>query len=127
MFATRMLDVSVARAQSENACTQETIKGTYLYHGEGVAVHEGKVVPYAEAGVWTLDGKGNTEGVISISMDGKPFATRQAGSGATYEHVGNCVYAVKDEFGFEVDLYTTPTGSPMTYYAPGFSGVMLKQ
>ena len=29
--------------------------------------------------------------------------------------------------GFQVDLYTTPTGTPMTYYAPGFSGVQLKQ
>jgi hypothetical protein len=99
IFATWTLDMGMAKAQSETACTLETIAGTYLYHGEGVTVNEGKVVPYAEAGVWTLDGNGNAEGVISASMDGKAFTTRQAMT-ATYEHAGNCVYAVVDEFGF---------------------------
>lgn len=126
LIANVIPEVGIAKAQSENECTLETIAGTYLYHGEGVTVNEGNVVPYAEAGVWTLDGKGNAEGVISASMDGKAFTTRQAMT-ATYEHAGNCVYAVVDEFGFEVDLYTTPTGTPMTYFAPGFSGVQLRQ
>lgn len=118
--------VGVAKAQSENACTMETVAGTYLFHGEGTTVSEGEVLAYAEAGVWTLDGNGNAEGVMSASMDGEAFTTREPIT-ATYEHTGNCVYAVVDEFGFEVDLYTTPTGTPMTYFAPGFSGVQLKQ
>lgn len=119
-------NLGVAQAQSESACTLETIAGTYLFHGEGTTVSEGEVFAYAEAGVWTLDGSGNATGVMSASMDGEAFTTREPLT-ATYEHAGDCVYAVVDEFGFEVDLYTTPAGTPMTYFAPGFSGIQLKQ
>ena len=115
-----------AKAQSEDACTLETVAGTYLFHGEGTTVSEGEVLAYAEAGVWTLDGSGHATGVMSASMDGEAFTTREPLT-ATYEHAGGCVYAVVDEFGFEVDLYTTPAGTPMTYFAPGFSGVQLRQ
>lgn len=126
LLATRTLSIGVAKAQSQNACTLETVKGTYLFHGEGVTVSEGEVRPYAEAGVWTLDGNGNAEGVISASINGEPFATRQAFT-ATYEVQPDCVYAVVDEFDLTFDLYTTPTGTPMTYFSPSFSGVQLKQ
>lgn len=125
-LAKRTLSVGIALAQTQHACTLETLRGTYLFHGEGVTVSEGEEHSYAEAGVWTLDGNGNAEGVISASMDGVPFATRQAFT-ATYEVEPGCVYAVADEFGIQVDLYTTPTGTPMTYFSPGFSGVQLKQ
>lgn len=126
LLAGRTMNVGVAKAQAQNACTLETVAGTYLFHGEGVTISEGEVLAYAEAGVWTLDGQGNAEGVMSASMDGEAFTTREPLT-ATYEHAGNCVYAVVDEFGFEVDLYTTPAGTPMTYFAPGFSGVQLRQ
>ena len=126
MFANRTLNIGVAKAQAQNACTLGTVNGTYLFHGEGVAMSEGEVRPYAEAGTWTLDGNGSATGVISASIDGEPFATQQAFT-ATYEHVWNCVYAVVDQFDFTFDLYTTPAGTPMTYFSPGFSGVELKQ
>lgn len=126
MLAKQTLAVGVVKAQPQATCTLETVRGTYLFHGEGATVSEGAVRPYAEAGVWTLDGNGNAEGVISASIDGEPFATQQAFT-ATYEHAGNCVYAVVDQFDIRVDLYTTPTGTPMTYFSPGFSGVQLKQ
>lgn len=126
MFATQMSDIGVARAQSENECTLETIAGTYIFHGEGVTVSEGKVLPYAEAGMVTIDSNGKGEGVVSASTDGASFATRQAFA-VTYEHVGNCVFSAVDEFDLQFDLYTTPTGTPMTYFSPGFSGVHLKQ
>ncbi len=119
-----MLNAGVVKAQG--GCTDETIKGTYLFQGLGTTVSDGAVRPYAEAGTWTLDGKGNATGIISASIDGVSFATEQAFT-ATYKHVGNCVFAVVDEFGLKVDLYTTPTGTPMTYYSPGFSGIQLKQ
>lgn len=125
-LAHRELGLGVAQAQSESGCTLETVAGTYLFHGEGTTVSEGKVLAYAEAGVWTLDGSGHATGVMSASMDGEAFTTREPLT-ATYEHAGGCVYAVVDEFGFEVDLYTIPAGTPMTYFAPGFSGVQLRQ
>ena len=126
MLAQQTISVGVAKAQTQDDCTLETVVGIYLFHGEGTTVDEGNVRQYAEAGVWTLDGNGNAEGVISASMDGEAFATMQPFT-ATYELKSGCVYAVVDEFGFQVDLYTTPAGTPMTYFAPGFSGVQLKQ
>lgn len=59
MLAGRTINMGVANAQSQNICTLQTIAGSYLFHGEGVAVSEGEVLPYAEAGMWTFDGKGN--------------------------------------------------------------------
>lgn len=102
-----------------------TVVKNSQYWGDAL-VNEDEVRPYAESGIWTLDGNGNATGVISGSIDGVPFATRQAFT-ATYEHVADCVYAVVDEFDLQVDLYTTPTGTPMTYFSPGFSGTHLKQ
>lgn len=117
---------NTGEVKAQSTCTLETIKGTYLFQGEGVTVSEGKVLPYAEAGTWTLDGNGNAAGVVSGSIDGVPFATRQAFT-ATYELSSDCVYTVKDEFDLTFDMYTTPTGIPMTYFSAGFSGVQLKQ
>ena len=116
----------VDEVNAQGTCTLKTIKGTYIFEAEGVVVSEGEVVPYAEAGVWTLDGEGNAEGIISGSMDGVPFATRDAFT-ATYTLDSGCVYAVVDAFGLQLDLYTTPSGRTMTYFAPGFSGTQIRQ
>lgn len=126
MLAQQTLNVGVAKAQSQDVCTLETIAGTYLFHGEGVTVSEGEVLPYAEAGMVTFGRDGKGEGTVSASMDGEPFATRQAFT-VTYEHVGNCVFSAVDEFDLQFDMYTTPAGTPLTYFSPGFSGVHLKQ
>jgi hypothetical protein len=121
-----MLPINMGTVRAQASCTLETIKGTYIFQGVGVVMNEGELRSYAEAGVWTLDGSGNASGVISASMNGVPFATRQAFT-ATYEHTSDCVYSVVDEFGLTFDMYTTPTGIPMTYFSPGFSGIQLKQ
>lgn len=119
------LSAGAANAQSE--CTLSTIQGTYTFEAQGVHVEEdGSVLPYAEAGVWTLDGEGNAAGIISASTNGMAFARREAFT-ATYELTSNCVYAVVDQFGLEVDLYASPDGSRIMYFSPGFSGTMLKQ
>ncbi len=117
---------SVDEVNAQGTCTLKTIKGTYIFEAQGVVVSEGEVVPYAEAGVWTLDGEGNAEGIISGSMDGVPFATRDAFA-ATYALEEGCVYSVVDAFELQVDLYTTPSGRTITYFSPGFSGTMYRQ
>ena len=111
---------------AEGNCSLKTIKGTWLFQAEGVVIEDGQVVPYVEAGVWTLDGKGQTTGIISGSINGVSFATREV-TRATYTHVGNCVYSVEDDLGFQLDMYTTPGSKIMTYYAAGFSGLQIKQ
>lgn len=128
LFATLLVvgALTAGEAQAQGECTLDTIRGTYIFEGQGVTVEDGNVLPYAEAGIWTLDGEGNASGFISASRNGEPFARREAFT-ATYEHTVDCVYAVVDQFGFEVDLYTSPSGNNMTYFAPGFSGTQVKQ
>jgi hypothetical protein len=124
MFVLPVLSAGEVKAQG--TCTLETIKGTYLVQGVGLVMNEGELRPYAEAGTWTLDGNGKAAGVISASIDGVSFATRQAYT-ATYELSSDCVYTVVDEFGLTFDMYTTPTGTLITYFSPGFSGIQYKQ
>ena len=118
--------LSTKEVNAEDNCTLSTLKGTYLFQGQGVVIEDGKVVPYAEAGTWDLDGKGNAAGVISGSKGGVPFAAADAFT-AAYKLKSGCVYTVVDEFGFELDLYTTRAGKTITYFAPGFSGTQYKQ
>jgi hypothetical protein len=110
---------------AKNTCTLATIKGTYLFEAQGVVVQDGKVHPYAEAGTWTLDGKGNAAGVISGSIDGVPFATSDTFT-ATYTLESGCVYSVVDAFDLHLDLYTAPNGKTITYFSAGFSGTQYR-
>jgi hypothetical protein len=112
---------------AQGNCTLQTIEGTYIFEARGSNIDEdGNMLPYAEAGIWTLDGEGNAAGLISIGIDGENFVTKEPFT-AKYEVVSDCVFEATDEFGLVVDLYTTPSGSTVTYYSPGFSGTMFKQ
>ena len=111
---------------AQGTCTLKTIKGTYIFEAQGTISDDGNVQSYAEAGIWTLDGKGKAAGVISVGIAGKNFVTKEPFT-ANYKVVSDCVYEVTDEFGLVVDLYATRSGSTITYYSPGFSGTMFKQ
>lgn len=107
-------------------CSLATLKGTYLFHAQGVIADTDGVQSYAEAGTWTLDGAGNAEGIYSAGLGGQTIANRQSFT-ATYEVVSGCTFAafapIGDEI-FEFHLFTTPTGAMVTYYSDGFSGTM---
>jgi hypothetical protein len=111
---------------AQDDCTLTTLTGTYIFQARGVITDTGELRPYAEAGTWTLDGNGNAEGVASISIDGTALARREVFS-ATYAHDSGCVFSAEDAFGLEFDLYTTPSGTTITYSSPGFSGTMFRQ
>ncbi len=118
--------LSTKEVNAQGNCTLNTIKGSYLFQAQGVVIQDEKVRPYAEAGTWTLDGKGSAAGIISGSIDGVPFAARDAFT-ATYKLESGCVYSVVDAFGLKLDLYTNPAGKTMTYFSAGFSGTQFKQ
>ena len=87
------------------------------------------MLPYAEAGNQTFDGKGNFEGFFSASLNGELIASQEFFTG-TYRHEGNCVYTNFAPVGGEVlefHLYTTPKGTNLSYSAPGLSGRAMKQ
>ena len=110
-------------------CSLNTIKGTYVFAAHGVMNDGQNVLPYAEAGIWTLDGKGNAQGVFSASLNGVPIATQEAFT-ATYQQESGCVFTAFAPVGNEVlafHLYTTHEGETITYFAPGFSGTQFKR
>ena len=112
---------------AQGNCTLKTIKGTYVFEAQGTILDEdGNVQSYAEAGIWTLDGEGNAAGFISVGIDAENVVTKEAFT-ANYARVSDCVFFVTDEFGLEVDLYSTRSGQTITYYSPGFSGTMYRQ
>src|SRR6476646_3962818 len=82
---------SEARAAGKDACTLGTLRGTYVYAAHGVLNDGQAVLPYAEAGTWTLDGAGHAQGVFSASLNGTTFASQQAFT-ATYRHETGCIY-----------------------------------
>ena len=119
-----------ANAASDHECSLTTLNGTYLFRGQGVLLGEDGPLPYAEAGLWTLDGAGNANGVYSGSLNGEAIANAQSFN-ATYQVVTGCAYTAFSPLGAEenvqFDLYTTPTGDMITYYSAGFSGTMWRQ
>jgi hypothetical protein len=118
--------LSSEEVYAQSNCTLKTIQGTYIFEAQGVITDAGEARPYAEAGIWTLDGAGKAAGFISIGINGENFVNREVFT-AEYELVSDCVYKVTDQFDLVVDLYTTRMGSTITYYSPGFSGTMWKQ
>lgn len=118
--------LNVWQVNAQDTCTLETISGTYIFHAQGSVVEDGVVSPYAEAGVWTLDGAGNAVGVLSASINGEAFARREPFN-ATYALDSGCAFSVQDAFGLEFDLYASADGSNIMYFSPGFSGTMIRQ
>ena len=113
----------VSAAPGKDRCTLSTLTGTYVFAGQGVVVDGGAVVPYAEAGVWTLDGAGKAKGFFSASINGVTFASRKELT-ATYKHEGNCVYTAVDSETLKFDLYLSDKGDTITYFMAGVSGTM---
>jgi sugar lactone lactonase YvrE len=106
----------------QETCTLSTLKGTYVFQGTGAVIQEEAILPYAEAGMLTVDGEGNATGVVSQSINGEPVVRMEPFT-ATYAVASGCAYTVALGEGVEVDLYATPSGETMTYFAPGVSGI----
>jgi hypothetical protein len=116
-------------AQDPSKCTLKTIQGTYLFEARGVVRDGQKVLPYAEAGTWTLDGVGKAQGAYSASVDGEVIAGQEPFT-ATYKLKSGCVFTALAPVGdqmIEFHLYTNDQGTTMTYFSPGVSGAMFKR
>lgn len=123
------IDGAETLSMSAMDCSLETLHGTYLFQAQGVIADGDGAHPYAEAGVWTLDGAGNGEGVFSAGLASNTIVNRQHFT-ATYEVVSGCAFAAFAPIGdenFEFHLFTSPAGAMITYYSDGFSGTMWRQ
>jgi hypothetical protein len=121
--------LSTKAANAQDTCSLDTIKGTYIWEGQGVFIDGDSALPYAEAGIWTLDGEGNAQGTFSGSI-GTEIIDKQSFT-ATYTHISDCVFVVVAPVGdnefVSFDFFTTPSGDIMTYFGPGFSGTHTRQ
>ena len=120
---------AVSAADDVAKCTLKTLKGTYVFAAHGV-LNDGKtVLPYAEAGTWTLDGQGHAHGIFSASLNGLTIADQEAFT-ATYRLESACVFTAFAPVGnelLEFHLYPTDQGATMTYFTAGVSGSQFKR
>lgn len=95
-----------ANAHGDHAgCSLETIKATYAIHSEGQFLGPGPfpVGPIGEAGIVTLDGKGNLIGQTTLNISGTSFPTSFTG---TYKVNSDCTttFVVQTGFGTTLNL-----------------------
>jgi hypothetical protein len=106
------LAVQAAASAQPSACSNATLKGTYLYNHSGVL--DGK--PYAESGREVYDGKGGI--VLSFKgSDGSGGVER-----ATYRISADCIGTATYPDGQKATSFISPDGSRFTYTitaAPG--------
>ena len=118
-------EVTVKSVPTE--CTLETIKGTYIFEGQGsLILDEETTVPYSEAGIWSLDGKGNAEGVFSANVGPDRILEEFVGTYTQNPGYSGCAFTViapiSDQEFTQFEFYASPSGDMMTYFGPGFSG-----
>jgi hypothetical protein len=124
-----VLSGDVSADQGKDRCSLNTLKATYVFAAHGVLNDGQAALPYAEAGTWTLDGKGGATGVFSASLNGETIESLSAFS-ATYQHKSGCVFTALAPLGTELlefHLYTTDQGATITYFTAGVSGVMYRR
>jgi len=92
------VEIETVQAQGKANCTLAGIAGTFGIQASGLFLGVGSV---AFDGVFTLDGKGNVNGVESGSLDGAVF-TRQPLSG-TYTIASNCTGTMTTKIGSQTE------------------------
>ena len=113
-------------AKDENAsrakCSEATLKGTYLFAYDGVAIKGDEQIPFAVAGYDVFDGNGNINSVSSFNVNGK--ITRKEHTSGTYSVNADCTGTSTFTDGTQFNLVTTPDGRMHTYVQTKPSGVV---
>jgi hypothetical protein len=132
---------AVAHAQSDpgNACTDQTVVGTYGFNGQGVlGFGTAQAIQAAETGMATADGFGNLAGSVTFSLNGNILRTPFTG---TYQVNPNCSISETITFGSqvrhqegvivlngrEIDFIATDPGSLVTRVAKRVSPLAVNQ
>jgi hypothetical protein len=98
---------------SRSACRTATLKGTYLFAGNGWTVSHGKATPTAFAGSEHFNGAGRVAGSSTFSSDGTIFP-RSAFTG-TYTVSAGCTGTLTIGTTLHFDLYLARSGAMFTY------------
>ena len=96
-LATVLLLAATAGKAQAAGCTNASLSGAYGYLLPGSLTEQGSLVPYADMGGWTADGKGNISGSGTQSFAG----TIQQGTGLSGTYIVNtdCTGSVSLTYG----------------------------
>ena len=95
-------------ATAASYCSNATLKGTYLYSGQGA--QRGQIKAYLETGMETYDGMGK---VVNMYSNSESLTTNH--DTGTYVVNGNCSGTVKYSSGTVLTIFVNPTGGNFTY------------
>jgi len=102
-----------ARQTDSASCSLTTLKGTYLFAGDGWQVSGGTTTPLAFAGSERFDGAGHVHGISTSSFGGT--ITRGSAFTGTYTVAANCTGTLAIGTTLHFDLYIAPSGSRFSY------------
>jgi len=94
-------------------CGLSTLKGTYLFAGDGWSISGTGAVPLAFAGSERFDGAGNLKGVSSTNFNGTP-SSHNAFTG-TYTVASDCSGTFTIGGTLHFDMYLDPNGDSFVY------------
>ena len=100
----------------ENAgakCSEATLKGTYLFDGDGVEIKDNEQLPFALAGYEVFDGNGKVKTVFSANLNGE--ITRNETLSGTYSVEADCTGTATYSDGTRDDQFIAPDGSEFTF------------
>jgi hypothetical protein len=112
-----VLAMGTVYAEDDNAsrakCSDATLKGTYLFAQDGVAISGKDKGPFALAGYEVFDGNGKVKGVQSANINGE--ITRNERFSGTYSVKADCTSTVTYSDGSRYDQFIAPDGSELTF------------
>jgi hypothetical protein len=113
-----VLTVGAGYAKGENTskakCSEATLKGTYLFAGDGVAIKGDDQLPFSYAGYEVFDGNGKVKQVLTLNINGKKVIHKETLSG-TYSVEADCTGTATYSDGTREDQFIAPDGSQLTF------------
>ncbi|WP_018681431.1 hypothetical protein [Actinokineospora enzanensis] len=94
-------------------CSKATLRGVYLFAGNGWSVTGGGAVPLAFAGSERFDGTGGLTGTSTSNFNG--VASPRAAFTGTYSVNADCTGAFTINGTLHFDLYLDPSGDSFAY------------
>ena len=101
------------KAESEKGCSLETLNGSYQFSAAGFITAGPLAGPYAEAGRFTADGRGNFVAMDTANIAGHVFRNRVIP--ATYTLDSSCTgHATANDHSLETDFTLSNDGTRLT-------------
>ena len=116
--AAALTTVGAGYAKDEDAsrakCSEATLKGTYLFAADGVAIKGDEQLPFSYAGYEVFDGNGKVKQVFTLNINGKKVIRNETLSG-TYTVKADCTGTATYADGSRFDQFIAPDGSQLTF------------